>query len=338
MRWDLVFFLKGYPAKYRFGDKHYFLMAVTAEKLAELATVCRERFPDSAVFFDPAQADQFTAFGYRCEAEDQQAAIDLAYTCLNGFIDGASLILGHELPRHGPVAFIREADDDDARICLMIGPQWSYFDSHDGSSEAWADQAAQIFKQLWPFFDVIAGIHARRETALANQLIYSLQMYRYGVSAALAGVEFICKWSALEGLVSVTERPKRRRIVERLETLFADRKAEIATTVNALWDVRNNAVHEARLSGAVSPMQQLDELFLGVAIFAIAHLDLAESLEQLWSFAPVFQIPSFVKKTRTGRHRILGGAMPAARAIGGGRHIDGLFAIHAQIMAANPQA
>lgn len=333
MRWDIVLFLKGYPAKYRFGDIHYFLMGVAADKLEEFATLCRDRFPDSAVFFDPAHADQFTAFGFRHEAEDQQAAIDLAYGCLNGFIDGASLILGHELPRHGPIAIIREGDQDDARVCLMIGQQWSYFDSHDDSSAAWIDQAAQIFKELWPFFDVVAGIHARRNSPLASQLLYSMQMYRYGVSATMDGVEFICKWSAFEGLVSVGQSPKRRTIIERLEALFVDRKTDITAVVNNLWAVRNNAVHEARISGAVSPMEQLDELFLGVAIFATAHLDRAESLEQLWSFAPLFQMPSFVKKTRPGRHRILGGAMPAARAVGGGKHIDGLFALHARIMS-----
>jgi hypothetical protein len=299
--------------------------------------VYRERFPDSAVFFDPKQPEQFTAFGFRGEAEDQQDAIDRALECLDGFIDGASLLLGHELPRLGPV-MIREGDEDDAGLCMVFDAQWTYFDSHDESSRAWAEQSAQIFKQLWPFFDVVAGVHTRRATPLAQQLLYSMKMYRRGASASMDGVEFICKWSALEGLVSVGAHPKRQKLVERLEALFPDRKAEMSTTVGKLWDVRNNAVHEARVSGVAESIQQVDELFLGVSIFAIAHLDRADALEQLWAFAPTFQVPSFAKQTRPGRWRILGGTMPAALGEGRGKHIEALFAAHARTLAAGNTA
>jgi len=247
-------------------------------------------------------------------------------------MDGASLLLGHESPRLGPI-MIREGDQDDAHLCLLFDSQWSYFDSHDESSVSWAGQSEQIFKQLWPFFDVVAGVHARQATPLAQQLLYSMKMYRQGARASMDGVEFICKWSALEGLVSVGEQPKRQKLVERLEALFIDRKAEIPAIVSKLWAIRNNAVHEARVSGVAEPIQQVDELFLGVSTFAIAHLDQADSLEQLWVFAPSFQMPAFVKQTRPGRYRILGGTMPAARRPGGGKLIDAVFAAHARMLA-----
>lgn len=341
MRWDIVLFLKGYPARYRFGDAHYFMLAVRTEKLEELSELSKARLPDSAPFFDAARADQFTAFGIRVDADDQQAAIDLAHDCLNGFIDGASLILGHELPRQGPLAIIREGSDDDSSVVLLVGPQWTYMNPPGGSSSSWEAQSAQIFKELWPFFDVVAQVHARRDTDLAKQLLYSIKMYRHGVSAAMEGVEFICKWSALEGLVSAGARLKRETLVSRLRALFVARSEEMTTIVNGLWKARNDAVHEARAfrsaqlkesSPLAGPIQQTDELFLGVAIFAISHLDKAESLDALWSLAPAFEVPSFARQTRPGRFRIMGGTMPVARGLREGKYLDTLFAPGAREM------
>jgi hypothetical protein len=331
MRWDLVFFLKGYPARYRFGDANYFMIGVDADELGRLAKVEEEAEPKTTAFFDPEKPEQFTAFGFRGEADDQQAAIDRALQCLQGFLDGASLLLGHESPRIGPV-MIREGDRDDARLCLLMDAQWTYMDSHDETSRAWSEQSAQVFKHLWPFFDVVAAVHDRSVTPLAEQLVYSMKMYRRGATASLDGVEFICKWSALEGLVSVGEYPKRRKIVERLEALFRDRQAEISVLVEKLWKIRNNAVHEARPGQVAEPIQRVDELFLGVAVFAIAHLNRANSLDELWSFAPTFAVPAFAKNTRPGRWRILGGTMPTATSQYGGKVIEAHFAAHARAL------
>jgi hypothetical protein len=224
---------------------------------------------------------------------------------------------------------IREDDDDDAWLCLLFPEQWTFMDSHDNASRDWADRSEHIFKQLWPFFDVVAGVHARHASPLAEQLAYSLKMYRRGATASEAGVEFICKWSALEGLVSPGDSAIRRTIVERLETLFSDRKHDIEPLIAELWKRRNKAVHTARATGAVSPMDSIDELFLGVAVFALAHLDRAESLQELWAFASSFDVPSFARQTRPGRYRIDGGSMPFRQQKGVGKHIEALFAAHA---------
>jgi len=333
VRWDIVFFLKGYPAKYRFRDVNYFMIPVMAAELERLAEVERARFGDRELFFGPSKPEVFTAFGFRGEADDQDAAINRALGCLNGFLDGASLFMGHESPRIGPV-LIRKPGDDDARLCLYFAAQWSYFDSHDEQSVAWEKQATEIYKQVWPFFDVVAGLHARSGTPLAQQLVYSMKMYRRGATTAIDGVEFICKWSALEGMVSDGGSPIRRTMIARLEALFTERKTEIECIVNKLWAIRNDVVHEAHAEGVVDAIQEVDRFFLGVAVFAIAHLDRANSLGELWAFAADYHLPASAQNTHPGRWRILSATMPAATARGYGKMIEELFATNARTLSA----
>lgn len=336
MRWDVVLFLKGYPVKYRFGDAHYFMRAVVPGKLEALAQLLRSKLPGGEEFFDSSHPELFTAFGYRGDAKNQNHAIQIAQDRLAGFIDGVSLLVGHELPRLGSLVIVREGNDEGALIGLLFGSQWTYIKSNDQNAEdAWEEGSSKLFKQLRPFFDVVTDIHARCGTPLARQLIYSMKMYRHGVSAVMEGVEFICKWSALEGVVCAGAKRKRQTLLQRLSALFSERQAEIEATVANLWNVRNEAVHEARAFRSsqltdshplVRPIARVDELFLGVVVFALAQLDDVDSLDALWEVAPTFTLPDFSKQIRPGRYRIEGTTWPVAQEPEGGKHLDALFA------------
>lgn len=192
MRWDVVLFLKGYPAEFRFAAPHYFMCAVTETKLKEIVHFAGPQFPEAADFFDPTQHDRFSAFGFRGEADSQNNAVLVAQDCLAGIIDGLAVLLGHEQPVHGPLAILREGDNADTQLGMLFGTQWTYIRTTDQEAEdRWANHRPVLFKQLWPFFDVVAGLHLRSDTALAGQLRHSMKMYRQGVSAVMEGCIYL---------------------------------------------------------------------------------------------------------------------------------------------------
>jgi len=337
VRWDVVLFLRGYPAEFRFAAPHYFMCGVGETKLKEIAHFARPQFPEAADFFDPTQHERFSAFGFRGEADSQNAAVLFAQDCLAGIIDGLSVLLGHEQPVHAPLAILREGEDSDTQLGMLFGTQWTYIRTTDQEAEdRWANHRPELFKQLWPFFDVVAGLHTRSDTALARQLTHSMKMYRQGASAVMEGVEFICKWTALEGLVCAgVQWRKFEALKKRLPSLFPTRQQEIETMVTNLWKARNEAVHEARAFRAphvtsshplVGPIANVDELFLGVAMFAIAQLHNVDSVEALWDTASTFVLPDFATHLRPGRFRIQGTAVKLMEVPGGGDFLDALFA------------
>jgi hypothetical protein len=348
MRWDVALFLKGYPAEFRFAAPHYFMCGVTATKLREIAHFARPQFPEAADFFDPTHPEQFSVFGFRGEADSQNAAVLFAQDCLAGIIDGLSVLLGHEQPVHAPLAILREGENADTQLGMLFGTQWTYIRTTDQEAEdRWTNHRPELFKQLWPFFDVVAGLHARSDTALARQLSHSMKMYRQGASAVMEGVEFICKWTALEGLVCAgVQWRKFEALKKRLPSLFPTRQQEIGTMVTNLWKARNEAVHEARAFRSphvtnshplVGPIGNVDELFLGVATFAIAQLQNVDSVEALWDTASTFVLPDFAKHIRPGRFRIQGTTATLMDVPGGGDHLDGLFAAGASAFGAIPK-
>ena len=73
-----------------------------------------------------------------------------------------------------------------------------------------------------------------------------MKMYRAGAQTEDFGLEFICKWSALEGLVCGGElRNKGQLLRDRLSALLPSPPGETEMLVKELWKFRSQAVHEA---------------------------------------------------------------------------------------------
>lgn len=153
-------------------------------------------------------------------------------------------------------------------------------------------------------------------------------------------MEFICKWSALEGLVcGGTRSGKRRLLLERLAALFRDEKQQVETEVNDLWITRNDAVHEAKAfrstqlaesSPLAGPIESTDRLFLAVVAFALAHIEAVDSITDLWARVRTYSLPDPVKERRPKqmpRFMVTACRMRTGAVwTDGGRQIDGLFA------------
>jgi hypothetical protein len=194
-------------------------------------------------------------------------------------------------------------------IFLTTEPTWAYLHPKDPASAAsWRERGEKVFRALNPFFDIASGLHARRDTSLARQLLYSMKMYRHGAATGIYGLEFICKWSGLEGLVCGGEREaKRALLLQRMPALFAAEKAAVEAKMKELWNLRNEAVHEARAFYSehldeskllALETDEVERLFLAVVVFALDHIDRADSVKTLWPFAAGYQLPAFASQKR----------------------------------------
>ena len=315
------------------------MLPVTDPMIKGLSDLNAKHVPGNT-FFGSTPREQITALSVRCVAESEDEAFEKAEETLAGFIDGLWVVVDHDLPTICPLAYVRNEHEQDARIVVICEPTWAYFKTRDtGVEKAWADRCDTIFQLVLPFFDIVAGVHRQGDSELARQLSYSLKMYRHGLDVRVYGLEFICKWSALEGLVcGGTRSGKRRLLIERLSALFGDDRREVEAQVQSLWITRNDAVHEAKAfrsarltdsSPLSQPIEWTNELFLAVVTFAIAHLDRVESVTDLWTKTADYRLPATAMQPRPKEMprfmvtacRLRTGAVWK----GAGAHIDGLF-------------
>ena len=308
MDWDVVFLVSGLPKENRFRDKHYFMADVTnahQKKLAELT----KQSQASVAFFSNPNLGKLTAIGFRLDADSEGDAINFGAERLDGFIDCLSILCEHNLPSICPLVKVNKSGDNDSVFVEVYPTTWAYFEPKDPNSKAnWKERSDRVFQALFPFFDIASGIHANPNTSLVRQLVYSMKMYRHGASTRIYGLEFICKWSALEGLICGSQRQnKRQLLLSRLPKLFPQSQDTIDNLVKKLWALRNSAVHEAKAFDFIDPdrsahlgmqIEEVERLYLAVFLFALAHVDKANSVEDLWAFASAFSLPAFATQKR----------------------------------------
>jgi hypothetical protein len=125
-------------------------------------------------------------------------------------------------------------------------------------------------------------------------------MYRHGVSATSFAVEYICKFSALEGLVCEKQDKKAALLRNRLPQLFRRDPLVTADKIQKLWNDRNAAIHEsagfysAHAAGSrpvQAFMNEIDYLFRGTVAFVIDGLKKRRNLPELWATVQSFELP-----------------------------------------------
>lgn len=155
-----------------------------------------------------------------------------------------------------------------------------------------------MVRRFVPFFDVASGEHKNADSELARQLVLSMRLYRYGCEVgtydAAYGVEFLCKWAALEGLIRGKSGPPQiaDTLKDRVPLVFpASERSKIKGIVKKLWKFRNDAAHGAKVfyfphmdesHPLAIEMDEVDRLFVAVAGFAINHLNDVMKVEELW--------------------------------------------------------
>lgn len=338
MKWDIAFLMRNYPREYRFADRNYMMVDVH-QRYLDLLQKHTADIPTIAAFFAGATSNACSAVLFRIEAETEGDAIELGRHILEGFVDGLSVLVDRNLPKICPLLQVRRDDERDSYLIELGDPGWAYFQAKDPTSDAvWRQRCKMVFHTLFPFFDVIAQLHPRHDTSLSRQLMYSMKMYRHGAATHVFGLEYICKWSALEGLVCGGERHRKLALLKnRIQQLFPNECPPIAAKVAELWDLRNEAVHEARAFDSdylheaplLGPqIEEVELLFSTVMMFALANIDRADSVQALWAYTASFTVPEWAKKRPRDMPRMAMTKIrfrPKLAITGGGAFFDSAF-------------
>ena len=163
---------------------------------------------------------------------------------------------------------------------------------------------------LLPFFNVaFYGGDWDALSPLKKQILHSARLYRKGCEAGSFGVEFLCKFAAVEGLVigGLRER-KYATMTERLITLMKGH-ADPTTheRIGALPQKRHLIAHEARGERVAADASSvpyevytplLDRLADAVFAFATSNLDACQTVSELWARVASYEVPDAILQER----------------------------------------
>lgn len=349
LRWDVVFLLKNYPRDYRIQGPNFLIVDLSEQSVAAIEEATR-KIVGAGQFFLNSDYKRLQAFVFRVHAQNHSDAIELGKHSLDAILDGISLLVDRNLPKVWPFVQIRHQDDRESHLVETRGDDWAYFNAKEESSNArWQTQQRDLFRSLFAFFDIAMSLHAKRNSLLSRQLLYSMKMFRHGAMTGIFGLEYLCKWSALEGMICAGEQGKKRLLLTRLPLLFPTKGPEFLETLSKLWNIRNEAIHESRAfdsdhlheAPALGPhIETVEFLFTNVVIFALSRINESDTIESLWRGVASYKPKTVIQERPADMPRmaIKKFVMPIKVAIkNGGTVIDAAFTSQ-QNASATPSA
>ncbi|MCK9361870.1 hypothetical protein M0Q28_06660 [Patescibacteria group bacterium] len=118
--WNVLFFVRGFPEKNRFRDKHYFMSPPSDEMRSHFFDVL-QRFPEIQPFFKDGSKKDLLCIGIVVAAKGRDAALGAAYDQLHGFICGVSLFLDHSIPKVCELCLCHPSLEDEAELVNKEG-------------------------------------------------------------------------------------------------------------------------------------------------------------------------------------------------------------------------
>jgi hypothetical protein len=305
MRRDIIFLVRGIPTTRLLRNERFFMAPpgkLLETRLAELSKVV----PRLRRFLEEQAGVGVVCAGFRNDHKDESLALEKAWNALAAIIDGFAFVNEGPLLEVCPVIQVREGNAAESQIKIYGGSGgWAHF--HPGSSESavkWREREFNLFTKLLTFFSITAGAHPKYKNDLGKQIGYSAKMFRCGIQANNFGVEYLCKFSALEGLVCGGKRHGKKELLKaRLKQLFAGSTRNVGHDVERLWSLRCKASHQARafydedVPGSNSLLMEIcniEYLLTGVLVFALDHAEQAKHVEALWSRLSGYSLPDYV--------------------------------------------
>jgi len=282
-----VFFANPMRPELFIHDANFTFVALDGSVRKLLTDYCQSISDVTVVF---AKAPHVCAVFFKNDLPDEGEAFRQAYERVTALIDVFSL-LTFEIPKLLPVAITASDGEQKAKVRAF---------GFDTTGRAFIGEIEEKFlrhgefvlKQLLPAFDVASGIHANSQNEVADQLSTLAKMYRHGRLALDLQMQFLSKFTAMEGLVCGSQQNGHGQLLRtRLPELF---KARLSTArINELWKLRCRASHAGagswREFSAALPDVEL--LVVGCAIFAAEHLKQVNTIKDLWPRASGYSLP-----------------------------------------------
>ncbi len=285
VRYDVIFFLGGVPSELMIRDKHL-LIATIQESFRDSLNKLGESVPEFQRWI--TRWPRYAMAVFRYDVSDREEAFERAYEALAGICDVYSLLLDNAVPSICPVVKIRKGEALDATIhCFSKGQSRVTSHSADGATEKrWKARREKLLGRFLQLFDVLGNADARlSSTEIGHQLKLSLKMFSHGCRASNVGIEFLCKFSALEGLVcGGVQNQKQKLLKERLGPLFTN-VPSVDTLIARLWKLRCEASHQSKAftDEFVQANVDVEFLLMGTVDFMVSHLNQANTIEDVWS-------------------------------------------------------
>jgi hypothetical protein len=298
---DILFLVQRLPQKYCFSGQNVFTSPADeafTNKLSKLS----EAIPDLKPFFANDSAG-LVVIGFRNDADGEREAVRQAWERLSCMLDAISFLIEGHQPRVCSTAIIHEADNPDASIKEYMPIGWASWGAPQEKVLKHAEERNALFADyVLAFFSFVAFVDDTQATDLVRQLAYSAKMTRQGINSASSGIEYLCKFSALEGLVCGPETKNKGSILSgRLGCLFQASMPQVAKDVDRLWKQRCVASHQAAAHDLklLADLPLVDLLFRGCFVFALDHVNTVTSVPELWKkLGGSYQLPKLLTQDR----------------------------------------
>jgi hypothetical protein len=309
MRRDFLFLAMNLPPKHLVRDRHHFtatLDNITREYLLKST----QRVHGLQGFLLESAESPLFGIGVRNEHADEPLATRKAWQTLSGIVDGYALFLDAAPPKICPYFILREGNSADASLRSYAHEgTWLTMHPKEALSERrWEEVKYQHSQRLLKLFDIAAAEAAQLKPPLFHQILYSVRMFRHGAAAEVFGIQFLCKFSALEGLVCGSETSNKKQLLrDRLGPLFRKVPALNRSQIDTLWELRCTASHQAKafefeddpdLVNHAIHIESLDRFFRGVLVFALDHFDKVTTVNELWRNLGSYELPDYAVEER----------------------------------------
>lgn len=297
MQRDILFFVRGLPQKYHISGKHFF-MASDEGALCKLLTEIAESVPEFKESIFEISVGNMSVAGFRNNYENESDSVCDAWQRLEGILDGVSLLTEEQQCKVSSIFLLRQGHSPDAELKLYMPKGRVRWGTPTGeAAKAWGARHDQIANYVLAFVNCVSFEPWASLSEFRKQLAYSVKMFRYGIASGDPGIEYICKFSALEGLVCGSHtKNKIAMLKNRLKIIFEPSMKQIETDIQRLWEQRCEASHQAIAFDEKFQVDLplLEKIFLGVFVFAVHHIEKAKTISELWDYASKFKLPGFV--------------------------------------------
>ena len=304
--WHVAFLVRDYPEELRTLGPSHFNGRIDEAFLEALRKIGEESIVNFVAHY---AANRFIWVAFCIDAQSTLDAIAEARHRMDGLVDGASFWSDNKWPAISDFVWVGRPDDPDLHIVQHHRQVWiEMVATSPNSRAAWQQRDEELRARVNRFFGLALDQHSRSMTSLGRQIRHSMRMFRHGKHSGSWGVEFICKFCALEGLVCGDERQrKEEKLKRRLAALFRNPSPEFTDRVGTLWRYRSEAVHTAKAFDAGglddgAPLgvhiEEIEYFFVGALVFALEHINAADDTANLWLGVGNYTLPEFSRRPR----------------------------------------
>ncbi len=305
MRRDYLFLLGNVPKDRLLHGQNFFMATLAGQAIEQLHQLSKQ-IPALARFLIECGSTAPTYLVVRNEVDDEEKALNLAAHTRDFIIDGYSLFIETTVPHASSVVQIRRGESPDVELISNTQHAWVLIDQgNKGSARQWQERNDALLQTAVHFFDAATN-HSDGDD-LSEQLLYAAKMWRHGRTCHVFGIDYLCRFTALEGLVcGSANRDKKAMLQDRLSKLLPSRSS-LKSETQKLWDLRCDASHKGKAfeihgvtkSPILAPwIVLLEYYFIAALVFALENPASATTVAALWNGVTRYKPPRWATMER----------------------------------------